>query len=253
MGPTEEYLLKRIKEEGAIHLVLIDPERFSPKTYTKICHESERAGSAAILIGGSTISAPHEVDLATKAIKRSVKIPVILFPGNISGISRYADAIFFMSLLNSTNPYFIVGAQALGAPLVKKYKLEAIPLGYIIMGSGGAAGVVGYARPIPYNRPEIAAMHALAAQYFGMRLIYLEAGSGATEPIPPEAISHIKNVIDVPLIVGGGIRTGADAKMAVEAGADIIVTGTIVEQTPLVRESLQEIIEGIRSVHPKGR
>jgi phosphoglycerol geranylgeranyltransferase len=246
MGSTEDYLLKRIKEEGTIHFTLIDPEKFNPRTSAKICHESEEAGSAAILIGGSTISHPHQVDLTVKAVKRSVNIPLILFPGNTSGISRYADAILFMSLLNSTNPYFIIGAQALGAPLVKKYRLEAIPLGYIIMGSGGAAGVVGYAHPFPYDQPELAAMHALAAQYLGMRLIYLEAGSGANEPIPPKIVSLIKETIDIPLIVGGGIRTGADAKKAAEAGADIIVTGTVVEQAPLVRERLQEIIAGMR-------
>ncbi len=246
MGPTEEYLLKRIEEEGTIHFTLMDPEKFSPRTSARICRECEEAGSAAILIGGSTIPHPHQVDLTVKAVKRSVKIPLILFPGNISGISPYADAILFMSLLNSTNPYFIIGAQALGAPLVKRHRLEAIPLGYIIMGSGGAAGVVGYAHPIPYDQPELAAMHALAAQYLGMRLIYLEAGSGANEPIPPKTISTVKGTIDVPLIVGGGIRTGTDAKRAAEAGADIIVTGTAVEETPLIRERLQEIIGGMR-------
>jgi len=252
MGPVEEYLMKRIREEGTLHFTLVDPEKFNPKTSANICREGERAGSAAILVGGSTISHPHSVDLTIKAIKRSVKIPVILFPGNVSGISRYADAVLFMSLLNSINPYFIIGAQTLGAPLVKKYGLEAIPLGYILMGAGGAAGLVGYAHPIPYDRPEFAATHALAAQYLGMRFVYLEAGSGASEPIPPTAISKVKGTVDIPLIVGGGIRSGAEAKRAAEAGANIIVTGTVVEQTPLVRAKLHEIIDGLRCAS-KGR
>ena len=140
------------------------------------------------MIGGSTFASQAHLDDVVKAIKSSVKIPTILFPNNITGISGYADAIWFMSLLNSVDPYFLMGAQILGAPLVKKYGLEPISMGYIIVGDGGTAGIVGKAISVPYAKPELAAAHALAGQYLGMRFIYLEGGSGAVNPVPPEMI-----------------------------------------------------------------
>jgi phosphoglycerol geranylgeranyltransferase len=139
-----------------------------------------------------------------------------------------------------------MGAQVLGAPLVKKYHLEPIPMGYIIIGDGGTAGIVGKAVPVPYNKPELAAAHALAGQYLGMRFIYLEAGSGAKKPVPPEMIRVVKRYVDVPLVVGGGIKTRGQALAAASAGASIIVTGNIVENAE-VREKVSEIIEGIRN------
>jgi phosphoglycerol geranylgeranyltransferase len=197
------------------------------------------------MIGGSTFVSSAHLDDVVRAVKRTVKIPIILFPNNVTGISRYADAIWFMSLLNSVDPYFIMGAQILGAPLVKKYGLEPLPLGYIIVGEGGTAGVVGRAIPIPHNKPELAVAHALAGQYLGMRFIYLEGGSGAKNPVPPEMIRAVKHYIDVPLIVGGGIRSREQALSAASAGADMIVTGNVIEETGIKRK-VSEIIEGIR-------
>jgi len=150
-----------------------------------------------------------------------------------------------MSLLNSADPYFLMGAQVLGAPMIKKYRLEPIPLGYIIVGDGGTAGVVGKAVPVPYGKPELAAAHALAGQYLGMRFIYLEAGSGAKRPVPQEMIREVKCSISVPLIVGGGIKSRAQALIAASSGADIIVTGNIIENTE-VKHKVSEIVEGIR-------
>jgi len=150
-----------------------------------------------------------------------------------------------MSLLNSVDPYFLIGAQVLGAPLVKRHSLEPIPLGYIIVGDGGTAGIVGKAVPIPYNKPELAAAHALAGQYLGMHFIYLEAGSGAKNPVPPEMIHVVKRYIDIPLIVGGGIKSRRKALAAASAGADMIVTGNIVENTE-VKSKVSEIVKGIR-------
>ena len=197
------------------------------------------------MIGGSTFASTIQLDNVVKAVKRTVKIPTILFPNNVTGISRYADAIWFMSLLNSADPYFLMGAQVLGAPMIKKYRLEPIPLGYIIVGDGGTAGVVGKAVPVPYSKPELAAAHALAGQYLGMRFIYLEAGSGAKRPVPQEMIREVKRSITVPLIVGGGIKSRAQALTAASAGADIIVTGNIIENTE-VKHKVSEIVEGIR-------
>jgi phosphoglycerol geranylgeranyltransferase len=180
-----------------------------------------------------------------KAIKSKADIPTILFPNNVSGISSHADAIWFMSLLNSVDPYFLIGAQILGAPLVKKFGLEPISMGYVIVGDGGTAGIVGKAITIPYNKPELAAIHALAGQYLGTRFIYLEGGSGAAHPVPPEMIKAVKHLIDIPLIVGGGIRSKEQAKAAASAGADVIVTGNLTESND-ASQRIAEIIKAIK-------
>jgi phosphoglycerol geranylgeranyltransferase len=244
-GNVEKYLFERIKNEGSIHITLIDPEKVTPPQASKIASKARACETSAIMIGGSTFVSSVHLDDVVKIVKRTVEIPIILFPNNVTGISRYADAIWFMSLLNSVDPYFIMGAQILGAPLVKKYGLEPIPLGYIIVGEGCTAGVVGKAIPVPYNRPELAAAHALAGQYLGMRFIYLEAGSGAKSPVPPEMIRAVKHYIDASLVVGGGIRSKEQALAAASAGADIIVTGNVVEESGIKRK-VSEIVEGIR-------
>lgn len=245
VGPVEKHLLKRIREEGAIHLTLVDPEKVTSSLASRLAKRVESYKTAAIMVGGSTSTSTTQLNSVIKAIKRTVKIPVILFPNNVTGISKYADAIWFMSLLNSVDPYFLIGAQVLGAPMVKKYGLEALPLGYIIVGEGGTAGIVGRALPIPYTKPELAAVHALAAQYFGMRFVYLEAGSGATQPVPSTMIEAVKHATDTPLIVGGGIRSSKQAKTAVAAGADIVVTGNIIEETG-ARSKFKKLVTTIR-------
>ncbi|MDH5447522.1 MAG: geranylgeranylglyceryl/heptaprenylglyceryl phosphate synthase [Candidatus Bathyarchaeota archaeon] len=245
VGPVEKHLLKRICEEGAIHLTLVDPEKATSSLASRLAKRVESYKTAAIMVGGSTSTSTTHLNSIIKAIKRTVKIPVILFPNNVTGISKYADAIWFMSLLNSVDPYFLIGAQVLGAPMVKKYGLEALPLGYIIVGEGGTAGIVGRAIPIPYTKPELAAVHALAAQYFGMRFVYLEAGSGATQPVPSTMIKAVKHVTNIPLIVGGGIRSSKQAKTAVAAGADIVVTGNIIEETG-AKNKFKKLVTTIR-------
>ncbi|MGB9853231.1 MAG: geranylgeranylglyceryl/heptaprenylglyceryl phosphate synthase [Candidatus Bathyarchaeales archaeon] len=246
VGAVERYLLDRIKSEGSIHMTLIDPEKVTPPQASTIAKKASVSGTSAIMIGGSTFVSVRHLDAVVKTVKRFVKIPVILFPNNVTSISRYADAIWFMSLINSVDPYFLMGAQVLGAPLVKRYSLEPIPLGYIIVGEGGTAGIVGKAVPIPYDKPELAVAHALAGQYLGMRFIYLEAGSGAKKPVPQEMIRAVRHYIDVPLIVGGGIKSRAQALAAASAGANIIVTGNVVENGQ-VKDKVSEIVEGIKS------
>jgi len=245
VGRVEKYLLEKIESEGKIHITLIDPEKVTSSQASKIASKAKLSGTSAIMIGGSTFSSATHLDDVVKAVKRTVKIPIILFPNNVTGISRYADAIWFMSLLNSADPYFLIGAQVLGAPLIKKYNLEPIPMGYIIIGEGGTASVIGKAVPVPYNKPELATAHALAGQYLGMRFIYLEAGSGVRKPVPPEMIRVVKSYIDVPLIVGGGIRSRSQSLAAASAGADIIVTGNVIEDAE-VRSKVAEILDGIK-------
>jgi phosphoglycerol geranylgeranyltransferase len=243
-GRVEKYLLDKIKAEGSIHMTLVDPEKTSPSQAAQVAENSKANGTAAIMIGGSTFVSHAHLDDVIKAMSH-IKIPIILFPNNITGISRHADAIWFMSLLNSVDPYFLIGAQVLGAPLVKKYGLEPISMGYIIVGEGGTAGVVGKAIPVPYDKPELTVAHALAGQYLGMHFIYLEGGSGATKPVPPKMIRMVKKSTEIPLLVGGGIRTKKQALAAASAGADIIVTGNIVESIG-GKQKISEIIDGVK-------
>ena len=248
MGKVERYLLERIRDAGAVHITLIDPENVTPRGASFLACEGEAGGSSAVMIGGSTFVSSTRLDNVVKAIKKVSKIPTILFPSNITGISKYADAIWFMSLLNSSDPYFITGAQVLAAPLVKKYGLEAMPLGYLIVGEGGAAGVIGRACPIPFGNPELAVAHALAAEYMGMRFVYLEAGSGVNKPVPAVMVQMVSETVGVPLVVGGGIRTADQAKAIVTAGCDIVVTSTVLEESDKssVGSKIEEIVEGIK-------
>jgi phosphoglycerol geranylgeranyltransferase len=244
-GPIERYLLDKIKADGSIHMTLIDPEKVTTEAAAKVAENSRNSGTAAVMIGGSTVASQKHLDEVVKAIKSKIDIPTILFPGNITGISRHADAIWFMSMLNSADPYFLMGAQILGAPYIKEFHIEPLSMGYVIVGDGGTAGKVGKAIPVPYNKPELAVAHALAGQYLGMRFIYLEGGSGVATPVPAEMIHVVKQAIDVPLIVGGGIRTKELALAAVSAGADIIVTGNITESSD-ANERISQIITAIK-------
>jgi phosphoglycerol geranylgeranyltransferase len=185
------------------------------------------------------------LDILINGLKAGSDLPVILFPGNLFGVSKFADAVWFMSVLNSTNPFYITGAQAIGSRMIAAYDLEAIPLGYILISPGGTAGFISQANLVPYDKPEAAAIYALAAQYMGMRFVYLERGSGVETPISPIMVKTVKRVLkEAKLIVGGGIRRKEQAKELAQAGADIIVTGTILEEKQ-TGASLGEIIRGI--------
>ncbi|MGA2875453.1 MAG: geranylgeranylglyceryl/heptaprenylglyceryl phosphate synthase [Nitrososphaerales archaeon] len=208
---------------------LLDSENSSPKDAAEIAARVEKCGAKAILVGGSTAVDQIELEEVVKTIKKAVTSPVILFPGNVTGVAPSADAIFFSCLMNSENPYFITEAQALGALAIRKHDIEAIPMAYLIIGDGGAAGFVGRARGIPPHKPGLAAMYALAAQYFGMRCLYLEAGSGADGRVSQAMIAAVRKVYEGTLIVGGGITSVEAAKAASKAGADVIVVGTMLE------------------------
>ncbi len=225
-GKVEKYLIERSKK-GTILAALIDPEDFTPAQAAQTAQTAEKAGASLILVGGSTIGDQGRLDEVVKAIKKQATSHVVLFPGNITGVSPHADAILFSSLLNSTNPYFIIGAQALGAMEVYKSKLESIPMGYLVFGSGSATSFIGQVNGLPQSKPNLAVIYALAAQYLGMRSLYLEAGSGSSEPVPPETIKLVRNFYDGILIVGGGITSPEAAKRASRAGANILVVGNL--------------------------
>lgn len=244
---VEERLRRAIARDGAAHLTLIDPAKQIPKKAGEIASDAAAAGTDGIMVGGSTRAGGRLLDDTVLAIKKATNLPVILFPASEAGVSGHADAIFFMSMLNSRDPYFITGAQKLGAPLVKRFKLEPLPMAYLLIEPGGAAGQVGKADLIPRDKPELAVAYALAAQYLGMRFVYLEAGSGAEQPVPVEMVKAVRKAIDATLIVGGGIKTPKAATKRVRAGADIIVTGTLIEHAKARKAKIRELVKAIKS------
>ncbi len=234
---VKNELLKKLRKEK-LHFSLFDPEKLTPEKASKLAKKVESYGTDAIMIGGSTTTTVDEV---TKAIKESVDVPLILFPNSAQGVSKYADAIFFMSLLNSTKYAYLAGEQIKGAPLVKEYGLEPIGMGYVVINTGAPTAVEKVAKIKRLTTKEIVNC-ALAAQYFGMSFVYLEAGSGARKSVPNEIITSVKNSIKIPTIVGGGINGPLTAIEKLEAGADIIVTGTVIERAyPKVAEIIDAV------------
>jgi len=247
VGRVEEHLLKIISTEGAAHLTLIDPAKQLPAVAREIASGAFRAGTDGIMVGGSTRAVGKLLDETVLEIKRAVDLPVILFPPSEAGLSKHADAVFFMSMLNSRDPYFISGAQRRGAPIVREFGLEPIPTAYLVVEPGGAAGRVGKADLIPRSRPELAVAYVLAAQYLGIRFVYLEAGSGAKQPVPVAMVEAVGKATNATLIVGGGIRTPQVAAERVRAGADIVVTGTLVERAAERVKRISELVAAIKS------
>lgn len=248
MGKIEEYLHASRRKKSALIFVLIDSEVSKIKESAKLAKSVEKIGASAILVGGSSATDQIEMAQVVKSLKKSIKIPIILFPGNVTGVVPQADAILFSSLLNSENPYYITQAQALGAPSVLKFGLEPLPTAYIIIGEGTTAWFVGAARAIPFDKANIAAAYSLAAQFLGMRFVYLEAGSGAKQSVRPEMVRAVRKVFKGFLIVGGGIRDVNTAKEIVAAGADALVIGTLLEKESNSLKKLAEIANSIKSI-----
>ena len=255
IGPVENHLIETTKK-GPIVAALIDPENFSPRQASDAAAKAIEAGASLILVGGSTLANQNQLDAVVRAIKghaksqsghsKSHQVPVILFPGNITGVSRFADAILFSSLLNSTNPYFIIGAQALGSVEVYRSKIESIPMAYLVFGNASATSFIGQVNSIPSSKPNLAVIYALAAKYLGMRTLYLEAGSGAGEPIPAETIRAFRKIYDGLLIVGGGITTPETARRAAKAGADVLVLGNLLQSSGF-EKTLRQITASTKS------
>ena len=240
-----ESILER-RKKGPLHMTLLDPDKQAPAEAAALSSEAAAAGTDAIMIGGSTGVTQNKVDATVLAVKEAAKVPVILFPASAANLSPHADALYFMSLLNSRDPRLIIGEQRLAAPVVRAWGLETIPMAYLVVEPGMRAGEVGDAELISRKNPTVAVQYALAAQLLGMKLVYLEAGSGAPEPVPDRLIRAVREAIEIPVVVGGGIRTPEAAKAAIHAGADIVVTGTIVE---VAREgdALRRIIETVKA------
>lgn len=250
---VEEYFNRIIERDGAAHLTLIDPDSQSPEVSGEIAKQAEEGGTDAIMVGGSTGVSEAILDQTVLAIKGKTSLPTILFPASTGGLSQHADAVFFMSLLNSRDINYIITYQVFGAPIVWKQGIEPLSMAYIVIEPGGTVGWVGDAKLIPRNKPKLAVAYALAGKYLGMHYIYLEAGSGADKPVPVEMVAAVKEaVVETKVVVGGGIRDGEAAKERIKAGADMIVTGTIVEEVSDVAAKIRGLVRAIKGIKGKG-
>ncbi len=228
-GKTYKKVLQLIEQEHALTFMQLDPPNYEIETSGKIARTAEENGIDAFAVGGSLGAQGKLLNETLKEIKRNSSLPTILFPGNIATLSRHADALYFMSMLNSNDPYWITGAQIGASFPIKKMDLEVIPTSYVIVEPGEAAGWMGRAQLIPRNKPYLAAATALAGQYMGSKLIILESGGGAPEPVPREMVAAAKEVLEIPLLVAGGVRTAELAYKTIKAGADIVQVGTAFE------------------------
>lgn len=244
MGKVHEFIVSKLENGEKLHFTLIDPERADDiAKLEEISRKMVDAGTDAFLVGGSLNVTPEEADIIAQILKKHNK-PVIIFPGNINCLTKFADAVLYMVLMNTLEPYYLMQVQVIAAPIIAKYGLETLPTGYLVIDQDTAVAHVGRAYPIPRGKPEIVATYALAAQMLGLKYIYVEAGSGAQQPVPPEFPKVIKRYTNLVVIVGGGIRSPEIAKQLANAGADIIVTGTIVEKDP---ELATKIVSAIKS------
>lgn len=228
---TFERILHVKESKGAGYFVLIDPDKWRPDKIADLASQACEAGADGILVGGSLLLSSSFDDLV-KIIKKQIDIPLIIFPGSTTQVSRYADAVFFLSLISGRNPTYLIGEQVRAAPVIKALRIEPISVGYMLIESGNitSAEFMSNTRPIPRSKPDIAKATALSAEYFGMKMVYLEAGSGAKKSVPDEMLEQVRNYISIPIIVGGGIRTPEEANRKVQAGASFVVTGNVLEK-----------------------
>ncbi len=225
--------------------VLVDPDKQSDNQHEKIAKLAQKAGIDFFFVGGSLLTS-DSLFHCIRTLKENSDIPVILFPGNTYQVSRNADAMLFLSLISGRNPDMLIGMHVIAAPYIKLSGVETMPTGYMLIDSGKPTSVsyMSNSFPIPNDKKDIAACTAMAGEMLGLRLIFMDAGSGAKTPVPPEMIRFVKDSIGVPLLVGGGIRTPEAAKESLRAGADIIVIGNRFEEKPELILEFADVVKG---------
>ena len=214
-------------------LALIDPDAKNDDILIKLINSINASDFSAILVGGSSIE-DDKYDERLEIIKTNSKKPIIIFPGSSKQVSKYADAILFISLLSGRNPKYLIDEQVKSAQLIKKYNLEVIPTGYLLLGSSKKASVEKVSETNPLNPLDYRNVlnHCLAAQYFGMKFIYLENGSGADDMVDSKLINYLSSNLDISIIVGGGIKSSSQIDKIKSSGANFVVISTIIEQNP---------------------
>jgi phosphoglycerol geranylgeranyltransferase len=236
------------QKRGGAYFILIDPDTRRDAELKDFVREICQQGADAILVGGSLII-DTDFQNSIKIVRENSTLPIIIFPGSVQQLSYNADAILYLSLISGRNPNYLFGDHVVAAPFIKKIGIEPISTGYMLFESGSTttAEFMSNTKPLPINKPEIAMAHALAAQYFGMSVIYMEAGSGAKHSIPSPIVKAVAGYVDIPVIVGGGIRTPEEAHSKVKAGATFIVTGNIYDNS----DNIKLISEFARAIHIK--
>ncbi len=232
----EHSILRQIHEkldvQRALYLVLLDPDGPAPDENARLAALATQAGADIILVGGS-LSLGGGIAETVKRVKEASPLPVIIFPGDMGFVVPEADAVLFLSLVSGRNPQLLIGEHVKAAPVLRTMGLEPIPTAYMLVEGGATTSVefMSGTRPLPRNKPDIAMAHALAAQYLGMNIAFMDAGSGAESHVPAEMVKAVADYIDIPVMVGGGIRTPEAAASLVGAGARLVVTGDIVERS----------------------
>ncbi len=240
------------KQRGQKSLaVLIDPDKTDAKKIDELTELTSKALVDYLLVGGSLVISNH-LDEVVQRIKKNSTIPVILFPGTPSQVSKFADGLLYLSLISGRNPELLIGQHVISAPFVKQSGLEIISTGYMVI-DGGAPTTVSYisnATPIPADKNEIAICTALAAEMLGMKLIYMDAGSGARKAIHEDMIAAVRAQIEIPLVVGGGIREPEKAYLNCRAGADLIVVGNAIEKNSSLIMEMSDAVHSVPVLKP---
>lgn len=251
MAPGQVYKTLCNKKANGIKSfgLLIDPDKVDDEKMESLLPLAMDAAVDFFLVGGSLVISDY-LDGCIKSIKRNCDIPVLLFPGNSTQISPYADALLYLSLISGRNPDLLIGQHVVSAPAVKKSGLEIMSTGYMVI-DGGAPTTVSYisnATPLPSDKPDIAMCTAMAGEMLGMKLIYMDSGSGARVPITEEMIESVSQHIEVPLIIGGGIREPEKAYLNCKAGADMIIIGNAIEKDPSLIKEMSAAIHSVSLV-----
>jgi phosphoglycerol geranylgeranyltransferase len=226
--------------------VLVDPDKVDGVKIRELCRLISQARVDFMLVGGSLVVTNH-LDDVMQQIRNETDIPVILFPGSPSQITPRADALLYLSLISGRNPELLIGQHVISAPAVRSSGLEIIPTGYMVI-DGGAPTTVSYisnASPIPADKHEIAVCTAMAGEMLGMKLIYMDAGSGAKRPIHESMIRAVAGQVSIPLVVGGGITDPEKAYRNCVAGADVIVVGNAIEKDPSLIQEISAAVHGV--------
>lgn len=241
---VREYLINKLSQ-GAVHITHIDPSRQLPEAAGRLAQTAQEVGSDLVLLGSSSATGQRALMDTVDAVKEKATIPVIFLPTGTESISFNLDALLFLSMLNSRSTEYITATHARIAPVLKRLAVETIPVGYVLVEPGMKIGELGEADLVARDNFWQAIGYALAAEFMGMDYVYLEAGTGAAQPVPAGMIRAVKREISIPLIVGGGIRTAIDARRVRQAGADIVVTGTVIENAGY-RERLRSILSALK-------
>lgn len=237
-------------------LILVDPSRTSAAGATRVAKAAHLAGAAGVMIG-SSYDGTRETHQVARALREGASgLPVALFPGSAMQLTEQVDLVLFLSLISGRNPQYLIEEHVRAVPFFQRHRVPALSTGYILIDGGRVTSVeaVSQTRPLPADKPELAAAHAMAARMIGMHAVYLDAGSGAAQPVPPAVVAACRATLpaDVTLFVGGGIRTPAEAQAARAAGADFVVIGTAVEQgdDALWRAQIEAFVGAVQGVRP---